>query len=96
MAHWLIDNQGIEVLQRSPLDVVFRGGSGPAAADWYVFLIWAVEKVRTQRASNLPDSTYAILGMAERFIPLGIERLIIPCSSETPGVIFTRVAGVSL
>ncbi|KAL1646054.1 hypothetical protein SLS58_003474 [Diplodia intermedia] len=89
-ASWSCSAQGL----RKSLEKVF--GAETEEQMWYVFLIWAVDKVRTQRASNPRDHIYAILGIAERFIPLGIERLIVPNYSATPEAVYTGVASVFL
>lgn len=89
-ATWNSSAQGF----RKALDRVF--GATTEEQMWYVFIIWAIDKVRTQRATNPRDHIYAILGIAEKFIPLGIERLISPSYSAKPEEIYTHVASVFL
>ncbi|EKG16507.1 hypothetical protein MPH_06283 [Macrophomina phaseolina MS6] len=89
-ATWNNSAQGF----RKALDRVF--GATTEEQMWYVFIIWAIDKVRTQRATNPRDHIYAILGIAERIIPLGTERLITPCYSAKPEDIYTFVASVFL
>ncbi|KAL1628632.1 hypothetical protein SLS56_005741 [Neofusicoccum ribis] len=89
-ATWSNSAQGL----RKGLEKVF--GATTEEQLWYVFVIWAIDMVRKQRATNPRDHIYAILGIAERFIPLGIARLIVPCYSAKPEDIYMDVASVFL
>lgn len=89
-ATWSSSAQGL----RKALERVF--GATTEEQLWYVFVVWAIDMVRKQRATNPRDHVYAILGIAERFIPLGISRSIVPRYSAKPEDIYTQVASVFL
>jgi len=91
-----VQSGGPEAYESLKQDFAAVMGADTPEDRWYCYLHFLIQWTRAYEASDLHDKIYGILGIAQKFLPPGMENPIIPDYCQTVEELYCSISSILL